>query len=150
MTENDLMRELEYATDINSAYDAVMRFIIDGKATKAETIEVLRGVLEKALVPQYTGSDDGYDEWYDKNIETITATRQRVLRILQPQGRNVAMNEDIPIDELQTVYELCFDDVLYAMCNGPKDEAEARDWILEAFESGKAINAYANAEGVVQ
>ena len=150
MTENELSERLSKTTDKRSALAVALEFIKTGEATTVETIALLRGVLEDAYVPKYDGPSSGYEKWYEAHGQEADAGLRKVQKLLLKQGQNVVDNENLPIEELQTLYELCFDDVLYAMCNGPEDEAEARDMVWEAFNTGVAINAYANQEGVSQ
>lgn len=150
MNENEFLQKIARMGDLNEALNLAMQFIASGKATSVKTIEALRGILEMTLVPQYKDTDGDYDAWYEKNSEAIEAAKQKVCRFVRKQGKYIADDSNVPIEDLQRVYELCFDDTLYAMCNGPEDEAEARDWIWEAFDKGVAINEYANGTDAVQ
>lgn len=152
MTEQEFFQRLKNAKDEHEAFGAALEFVSSGRAESVEMIEILKSILEKGIVPQFDGDEDdydGYDEWAEKNEDYLSKAKSKVLKLLQKQGKYIADSENVPMEELEQVYQLCFEDVVFSTHAGPKDDEEAREWVREAFRTGVAIYEYGNADGVI-
>ena len=152
MTEQEFFQRLKSAKDEHEAFEAALEFVSSGRAESVEMIEILKSLLEKGIVPQFDGDEDdydGYDEWAEKNEDYLGKAESKVLKLLQKQGKYIAEDDTVSLEELERLYQLCFDDVLYATNSGPNDEDEARQWVREAFRTGKVIHTYDPSTGEI-